>query len=193
ALRQSNLKRLLAYSSIAHMGYLLVPFLSRGDLVEQAVGFYLIAYFAATLLAFGVITVLSTAKRETEEIAAYRGLFWRRPGLALGLGVALFSLAGIPPSAGLTGKFFIAGAGVQSALWLPLLALIIGSVIGVFYYARVAILLFFPAEEEAVPLTTPLAAGSSLVLALLALLVIALGVCPAPVVQLIASVVERLL
>ncbi|HSM55789.1 MAG TPA: NADH-quinone oxidoreductase subunit N [Candidatus Sulfomarinibacteraceae bacterium] len=191
AFLQSNLKRMLAYSSIAHMGYLLVPILATGDLVNQAVAFYLVAYFAATLLAFGVITVLSTVEKETEEIEAYRGLFWRRPGLALGLAVSMFSLAGIPPSAGLVGKFILAATGVQSALWLALGALIVGSVIGLFYYARVAIIVFFSSEEEEA--AAPLAAGSAAVLAVLALAVIWLGVFPSSMTELIAAVVERLI
>lgn len=193
AFLQSNLKRMLAYSSIAHMGYLLVPFLAPGVSGQQAIAFYLVAYFVSTLLAFGVVTVLSTSERELEAIDAYRGLFGRRPWLALGLAAALFSLAGLPPTVGLVGKFFLAAAGVESALWLLLIVLTVGSVIGVFYYARVSILLFFRPQEEAATVAFPLSTGSALVLGFLTLLVLWLGLYPVPILRLIATVIERLI
>src|SRR5690606_38949044 len=119
ALLQQNLKRMLAYSSIAHMGYRLIPFLTLDVTGQDAIVFYLVTYFAATLLAFGVMTVLSSSSQEVEAISDYRGLFLRRPFLAVGLAAALFSLAGLPPTAGLVGKFILAAAGVASDLWLP--------------------------------------------------------------------------
>src|SRR5262245_1979533 len=81
ALAQTNVKRILAYSSIAHLGYLLVAFLAGGSLGATAVAFYLVAYFVTNLIAFGVVTILS-GRREADEIEDYRGLFWRRPWLA---------------------------------------------------------------------------------------------------------------
>ena len=193
ALLQNNLKRVLAYSSIAHMGYLLVPFVALNASGQQAIAFYLVAYIASSLLAFGVMTVMSSWQNEWESIEDYRGLFWRRPWLAVGMAAALFSLAGLPPTVGLTGKFFLAAAGVEAAVWLPLLALIAGSAIGVFYYARVAISLFFGREDEA-PATAglPLSTGSTAVLGLLAVLVILLGVYPMPVFRVIAAMIEGL-
>ncbi len=80
ALRQDNVKRILAYSSIAHLGYLLVAFLATGERAGVAVGFYLIAYFATTLVAFGVVTVLSSEDRDADLLLDYRGLGARRPG-----------------------------------------------------------------------------------------------------------------
>lgn len=193
ALLQQNLKRMLAYSSIAHMGYLLIPFLTLDVAGQDAIVFYLVTYFAATLLAFGVMTVLSSSSQEVEAISDYRGLFLRRPFLAVGLAAALFSLAGLPPTAGLVGKFILAAAGVASDLWLPLIVLIVGSVIGVFYYARVAIMLFFRPQEEAPAATFSLSRGSTLLLALLTLVILWLGVYPSPVLRLIAAMVERLI
>jgi NADH-quinone oxidoreductase subunit N len=103
ALRQSNLKRLLAYSSIAHMGYLLVALLAAGNIVQQgdkqmaleAVGFYLVAYVIMSLVAFGVINLLSRPhdRMEAEYLDQYQGLFWRRPWLATSLSLSLLSLA----------------------------------------------------------------------------------------------------
>ena len=192
AFLQENLKRMLAYSSIAHMGYLLVPFVAVSEAGERAVAFYLAAYLASSLLAFGVMTVLSSAGGELEAVESYRGLFWERPWLAVGMAAALFSLAGVPPSIGLVGKFFLAAAGVESALWWPLAALIVGSVVGVFYYARVGILLFIRREEDALAAPSRLAAGSAAALGALSLVVVIMGVYPGPLLNLIAAVMERI-
>ena len=107
ALVQTDVKRVLAYSSIAHLGYLLVAFLASGVYANNAVAFYLAAYFITTLIAFGVITTLSRHDQEFVDIADYRGLFWKRPWQAILLTAALLSLAGIPPTAGIIGKIFL--------------------------------------------------------------------------------------
>jgi NADH-quinone oxidoreductase subunit N len=192
ALLQDNLKRVLAFSSIAHMGYLLVPFVAGGAAGQQAIAFYLVAYVVASLLAFGVMTVLSGWDDEAEAIEEYRGLFWRHPWLAVGLVAALFSLAGLPPSVGLVGKFILAATGVEATLWLLLVVLVVGSVIGVFYYARVAILLFFDREKEGAEAVFAQGWGSAVALATLAALVLWLGVYPRPLLRLIAAVVQQL-
>lgn len=192
AVLQDNLKRMLAYSSIAHMGYLLVPFVAVNVTGQQAIAFYLVAYIASSLLGFGVMTVLSSWKNELEAVDDYRGLFWRSPWLAVGMAAALFSLAGLPPTVGLTGKFFLAAAGVEGAIWLPLLALIVGSVIGVFYYARVAIALFFSREEPEAPPLLATGMGNAAVLGVLAVLVVILGVYPMPLLRLIGALMGRL-
>jgi NADH-quinone oxidoreductase subunit N len=193
ALLQNNVKRILAYSSISHLGYLLVAFLASGPFSQQAVAFYLVAYFATTLSAFGVVTLLSVPEKETEELDEYLALFWRRPWLAVIFVIALISLAGIPPSIGLVGKIFLAAAGVQSSLWLLLIVLVVASVIGVFYYMRVVITMFRRPEEMELPEFTLAAAPFSnvegVVLAVLALLVVGLGLYPVPVL----SIIERLI
>jgi NADH-quinone oxidoreductase subunit N len=104
ALLQNNVKRILAYSSIAHLGYLLVAFQAAGDLGPTAVTFYLVSYFVTTMGAFGVVTVLSDSSSEAEDMEDYRGLFWRRPALAAVFTAMLLSLAGIPITAGFIGK-----------------------------------------------------------------------------------------
>ncbi|HJT75272.1 MAG TPA: NADH-quinone oxidoreductase subunit N [Chitinophaga sp.] len=142
ALRQQNLKRLLAYSSIAHFGYLLVAFLPGNEAGTEAAAFYLIAYAITLLSAFGVITLLSSREHEAEALDMYTGLIWRRPVVATILAISLFSLAGIPLTAGFLAKFFVLSAGVQQAVWLPLAVLILTSVIGLYYYLRVINTLF---------------------------------------------------
>ena len=150
ALFQDNVKRILAYSSIAHLGYLLVAFQAGGSLAVEAVTFYLVAYFITTLGAFGVITVLSNGEREADTLEDYRGLFWRRPGLALIFTAMLLSLAGIPLTAGFLGKFYILASGTSAGIWALILSLIITSVIGLFYYLRIVVTMFaeMPAGVE---------------------------------------------
>ena len=145
ALLQTNVKRLLAYSSIAHMGYFLVALLAGGAFGLQAATYYLIAYLVTISGAFGVLTMLSTGDEECCEIEDYRGLFWRRPVVAGVFTAMLFSLAGIPLTAGFLGKFYVIAAGASSASWGLILTLIVSSVIGLFYYLRVVGALYAPA------------------------------------------------
>ena len=96
AMQQRNVKRMLAYLSIAHFGYILVAFLAGGTLAIGAVSFYLVAYTVTILVAFGIVTVLSGSGRDADDLEDYRGLFWRRPVIASAFTAALLSLAGIP-------------------------------------------------------------------------------------------------
>jgi NADH-quinone oxidoreductase subunit N len=187
ALLQNNIKRLLAYSSIAHLGYLLVALLASGALAVTAVAFYLVAYFVSTLSAFGIVTVLSGREREADAMIDYQGLFWRRPWLTGMFTATLFSLAGIPLTAGFVGKFYIVAASVGSALWLLVLILVVNSAIGLFYYLRVVVAMFIhPSKREEVSLPAPsLSLAGSVVLVGLALLLFWLGVYPSPIIKLI--------
>jgi NADH-quinone oxidoreductase subunit N len=193
ALLQRNVKRILAYSSIGHLGYLLVAFLAGGALGVTAATFYLATYFLSSLGAFGVVGVLSGAEGDADNLDDYRGLFWRRPWLAGMLSITLFSLAGIPLTAGFVGKFLILTAGVGAAYWLLAIILVVSSVIGLFYYLRiiVAMILQSPAGPGGSKTLPPRLAGS-LVLAALALALVGLGVYPGPLVQLIRAMVENL-
>jgi NADH-quinone oxidoreductase subunit N len=187
ALFQTNIKRLLAYSSIAHLGYLLVAFLSSGPLRVSAVTFYLVAYFVMTLGAFGVVTVLSGKEKDAEQIEEYFGLFARRPGLAAIFTAMLLSLAGMPLTAGFIGKFYLVAAGVGSMLWLLVIILLVNSAIGLFYYLRVIAIMYVREPEPDV--TAP--AGSltgSLVLAALLVVLVWLGVYPTPVLEMIQAI-----
>jgi NADH-quinone oxidoreductase subunit N len=142
ALRQQNIKRLLAYSSISHFGYLLVAFLTGGGAGVEAGAFYLLSYSITLLSAFGVVTLLSTRRHDAEDLANYRGLFRKDPLMTAVLAIALFSLAGIPLTAGFPAKFFIITAGVRQDLWAPVIVLVLTSVIGLYYYLRVISTLF---------------------------------------------------
>jgi len=151
ALHQVNLKRLLAYSSIAHLGYVLVAFLAAGEAAVQAVAFYLVAYMLTTLAAFGVVSALSEEgeeDRDVEEIEEYRGLGRKRPYLSAVLTLALLSLAGIPLTAGFIGKFLVFGASIGSAMWALAVLVALNSAIGIYYYLRVVVALYLRGEES---------------------------------------------
>ncbi len=193
ALAQTNVKRILAYSSIAHLGYLLVAFLAGGSLGATAVAFYLVAYFVNNLIAFGVVTVLS-GRREADELEDYRGLFWRRPWLATTFLGALLSLGGIPLTAGFMGKFYVLMAGVGSALWLLAVILAVNTMISFYYYLRVAFMMFRDAPEGEAAAGRPLPSLSFMggaALAVLTLLLVWIGVYPGPLVQTIRSMVAK--
>jgi NADH-quinone oxidoreductase subunit N len=187
ALLQNNVKRILAYSSIAHLGYLLVAFLAGGDLAITAVIYYLTAYFATTLAAFGVVSLLSGSEGEAEGIEDYRGLFWRRPWLAAVFTLALLSLAGIPLTAGFIGKFYVVAAGVNSTLWTLVILLAASSAIGLYYYLRLVVVMGLqpqPQTARDAPVRSLPLVGS-LALAGSTLMIVWLGIYPSPLVEII--------
>jgi NADH-quinone oxidoreductase subunit N len=190
ALLQVNLKRILAYSSIAHLGYILIAFQAGGNLGAAAVTFYLAAYFVTTLGAFGVISILSNGEKEPATIESCRGLFWRRPALAVIFTAMLLSLAGIPLTAGFIAKFYVLAAGASAARWTLLLTLVIASSIGLYYYLRVVVALYGNMEKRAPE--APLALIPGLLLVGLMILLIWLGVFPGSLLRLIRAAVDSL-
>jgi NADH-quinone oxidoreductase subunit N len=208
ALLQDNVKRMLAYSSIAHLGYLLVALLAGGERGVAAATFYLVAYFVTTLGALGVITVLSGPGGEAERLEDFRGLARRRPVVAGVFTAMLLSLAGIPLTAGFVGKFLVLSAGVGAMLWALVLVMAAASVVGLFYYLRVVIEMYKqpapfepalfelaagaaghpPSAAGASVATAPLSLIGGAVLAVLVLALVWLGVFPARLLTLIDSV-----
>ncbi len=183
ALRQNNVKRLLAYSSIANWGYLLVAFLAGGPGVFVAVAYYLVAYFAAILCAFGIVSVLSDRDGEAENLTDYQGLYRRRPWLAAIFTIALLSLAGIPLTAGFVAKFYILSAGVDAALWSLVLILVGSSGIGLYYYLRVVVAMSQGPNSEKGTSLPPGTLTSGAMLAALTAILIWLGTYPAPILR----------
>lgn len=188
ALLQNNVKRILAYSSIAHLGYMLVAFLATRQSGIEAVTFYLVAYFVTTLGAFGVISVLSDNESEPERIDDYSGLFWRNPALAGVFTVMLLSLAGIPVTVGFIGKFYIIAVGVTDRLWALIMILIVSSVIGLFYYLRLTAVMYARPESQPTESTPHVSYSGGVVLATLASLLLWLGLYPQPLLRVIESV-----
>jgi NADH-quinone oxidoreductase subunit N len=191
ALRQTDVKRVLAYSSIAHFGYVLVAFLSGGALASSAVSFYLVAYTATLLIAFGIVTVLSGAEGDAADLEDYRGLFWRRPVIATIFTIALLSLAGIPATMGFLGKFYVLAAGAASAAWPLMFVLAVTSVAGLFYYLRIVVTLYSASPERPSPIPT-LARGGAFILGSLTILMLWAGLDPAPLRDLIRTMIGGL-
>lgn len=184
ALRQNNMKRLLAYSSIAHLGYLLISLIAGTRAGVESAVFYLAAYIITTLGAFGVISALSFRDRDADDIKDLQGLFRRNPLIAGVLTLALLSLAGLPLTAGFMSKFFLVLAGVKSGLWLLAFSLIINSVISLYYYLRVVKIMFVDAEpgpKVQISLTT------RLVLVLIAAGILIIGILPSYLSELIKT------
>jgi NADH-quinone oxidoreductase subunit N len=195
ALGQSNVKRILAYSSISHMGYLLVALLAGGALGAPAATYYFAAYTATILGAFGIMTVLSGPRGEQTSIDDYRGLFWRRPPIAGAFTTMLLSLAGIPLTAGFLGKFYVIAAGASQARWLLLFTLVVSSTIGLFYYLRIIVAMYGQTEVlglEGGTDTLHLPLHATLALAALTGLVFLLGIYPTPLWDIILAVTHNL-
>lgn len=177
ALRQTNLKRLLGYSSIAHMGYVLVVLLSAGSEAVIIVNMYMAVYALTSIGAFGVITLMSSPYREAgeaDDLQHYQGLFWRRPVLTAVMTIMLLSLAGIPLTAGFITKFFAMAAAVQGMQWSLAGLIVVGSALGLFYYLRTLLTLFkratTPLEYDAVSHWGIKAGGLMVILVTLAVL-----------------------
>jgi NADH-quinone oxidoreductase subunit N len=199
ALMQQNVKRILAYSSIAHMGYLLTALLAGGKWAAVAVTLYLLTYFITTLGAFGVVTILSSKERDFDMLEDYRGLAFRHPVLAGVFTGFLFSLAGIPLTAGFIGKFYIFSANVNANMWFLLAVLVINSVIGLFYYLRIIVTQYKPLEGPQAISQMPLGFAPSLslsggfIMALLFFFLLWAGVYPSPFIVVVKAMVSVLI
>jgi len=189
ALRQRNVKRLLGYSSIAHLGYLLSVIVAGGELGTEAVGVYLATYIATMLGAFGVITLVSSPYSGTDAGALhhYRGLFWRRPYLATVFTLMMLSLAGIPITAGFIGKFYVIAVAVDAQLWWLAGGIVVGSAIGLYYYLRLMVIMFLdePGESRRDAVSGWGQQSGGIMVLLLAALVIFFGVYPQPLIALV--------
>ena len=181
ALQQTNIKRLLAYSSIAHAGYVMIGVVAMSQLGAASVVFYLAAYIATNLLAFGIVMAFNRVTG-LEEIKDYAGLSRRSPLLGLMMLAAFLSLAGMPPFGGFVAKVFVFAAGVQAGyVWLVIVG-IINSIIGVYYYLNVLKVVYLyrmqseDEENHPVPMTRPY----TIALVVLVLGVILIGTLFAP-------------
>ena len=192
AIAQSNLKRMLAYSSIAHVGYMLVGLVAGGAAGAGAVLFYLLAYTFTTAGTFGVITLCVRAGEEAVDVRDYAGLGRRHPVLAFALALLLLSLVGIPPLAGFVGKFYLFGAAVRAGfVWLAVLG-VLNSAIAAYYYLRVIVTMYMQEPDEQSASVAPSFAGG-LALTIAVIGVVLLGLMPAPFVDLAQVAVAPLL
>jgi len=183
ALQEDDVKRMLAYSSVAHAGYLLVGLAAGSALGFAASVFYLGIYAIMTLGAFAVVSVVGGDLDAGAGIGRFRGLGWSRPLLGVLLVVCLLSLAGFPPTGGFIGKLYLLRAAVGSGEGLLAVILVLSSLVSYYYYLRVIWKMYFePAPEEAVALPVP-GRGFRLAGALTVLIVLAAGIWPGPAVD----------
>jgi len=181
ALAQSNLKRMLAYSSIAHAGYLLTAVVAAPGVAAEAVLFYLVAYAAVNLGGFGALAALANSEgREPLSLDDLAGLAERRPVLAAALTVFLISLTGVPVSAGFVGKFYLFNAAVSAGYAGLAVVGVLMSVVSAYYYLRVVVVMYMR-EPIAADTWAPVTGAARLALALSAAVVLGLGVYPGPV------------
>jgi NADH-quinone oxidoreductase subunit N len=192
AIAQSNLKRMLAYSSVAHVGYMLVGLVAGGVPGAGAVLYYLLAYTFTTVGAFGAILMVERAGEEAVDVRDYAGLARRHPVLAATLALYLLSLIGIPPLAGFVGKFYLFGSAVRAGyIWLTVIA-VLNSAIAAYYYLRVVVYMYMREPDGAGARLAPTFAGG-LALAIAAAGIVLLGVAPAPFVDLAQAAVAPLM
>jgi NADH-quinone oxidoreductase subunit N len=152
ALAQDNIKRMLAYSSIAHAGYILLGFVSGTNFAQAGMLFYLMAYAFMNIGAFAVVTLLCKKGEEYNNISDYSGIGFKYPALGLVMSVFLFSLAGIPPTGGFMGKFYIFTEALRSGyVWLVVLAGV-NSVVSIYYYLRVVVLMYCEPQPSESPI-----------------------------------------
>jgi len=184
ALAQSNLKRMLAFSSVAHAGYLLSAAVALPRVATEAILFYLVAYAVVNVGGFGVIAALSRGGREPLTLDDVAGLAERRPALAAALSVYLISLTGVPVSAGFVGKFHLFGAAVSAGYVSLALIGFLMSVVSAYYYLRVVVAMYMREPVVAEDTWSSVSMGSRLALGISAFVVLWLGVFPAPLLAL---------
>jgi NADH-quinone oxidoreductase subunit N len=183
---QSSLKRMLAYSSIAHGGYLLVGLVAVNEIGVAAILFYLLAYSVTNLAAFGVIALLGQRDQANDGLRDYAGLWHSHPALAALMTVALLSLGGLPPTAGFIGKWYIFSAAVSAGHYGLAGIGVLTSVVSVFFYLRVVVMMYM-ASRDGAPAPAPIGGVGMAALALSIAAIFYLGVLPTHVLELAAA------
>jgi NADH-quinone oxidoreductase subunit N len=185
AIAQDNIKRMLAYSSISHAGYIAIGLAAGNQDALAGIVFYLAAYTFMNLAAFGIVSLLEGKDETNLSINSYAGLGNRKPLLATLLSIIMFSLAGLPPFAGFFGKYYIFIAAVKSNLtWLAILG-VISSAISVYFYLRIVVLMYFKSSDD--EFAIELSNNSMLAIIFSVLIVILLGVFPGTFLDLITK------
>ena len=188
---QTNLKRMLAYSSIAHAGYLLIGVVAASDVGRGAILFYLLVYGVTNLAAFGLIGLLATRDRANDDLASMSGLSDRHPALAAAFAVLLLSLGGIPPTAGFVGKWYIFSAAVRSGDYALAIIGVLTSVVSIFFYLRVIVMMYMAQPGDAPESPRP-SVVAILTLSATILVTFYLGLLPTRVIDLAAQSVGSL-
>ncbi len=189
AIAQTNLKRMLAYSTIAHMGFLLLGVMSGGIEGYSAAMFYAVVYVLMSLGGFGMIMLLSREGFEADKLDDFKGLNQRSPWLAFMMLLLMFSMAGVPPTVGFYAKFSVLSAAVNAG-YIPLAIIaVLFSLIGAFYYLRIVKLMYFDAPESHAPIVVQ--PDSGLLISINGLSVLALGIMPGTLMSICAVAVQQ--
>lgn len=170
ALAQSNLKRMLAFSSIAHAGYLFVGFLASNEATVQAIMFYLFAYTLMNVGAFTVAYLINVRGEGGYQLSNLAGMGMKNPFLAIVMAVFMFSLAGIPPTAGFFGKFYLFRAALDSGFVYLVIIAVLNSALSVYYYLRVLVIMFMQKETDLPSVKYNLAVSTALILCVIGIL-----------------------
>jgi NADH-quinone oxidoreductase subunit N len=187
---QTNVKRMLAYSSIAHAGYLLLGIVAASSAGKAAILFYLLSYAVTNLGALGIVALLGTAQHQHDELRDFSGLWRSRPALAGLMTVFLLSLGGLPPTAGFIGKWYIFSAAIEEGhYWLAIIG-VLTSVVSVFFYLRIVVMMYMTEGPDTVRPRVPATAMAGLALATFA--VFYLGVLPARVLDLALDSIKNI-
>ncbi len=177
AVSQTNIKRMLAYSSIAHAGYMALGILAANAEGRMGVLFYLFAYTLMNIGAFGVVYIIDGKERQAQELEDYRGLGYKYPALGFLMGLFLVAMAGLPPTAGFVAKFYVFSAAIKEGYFILAALGILTSVIGAYYYLRVIYMMYMKEEIRDV-VRGPVAAPTVIALVITALGVLYLGILP---------------
>jgi NADH-quinone oxidoreductase subunit N len=189
---QRNLKRMLAYSSIAHGGYLLAGLIAANEVGQGAILFYLAAYAVTNVAAFGVIALLGTKDNPRDELTDYKGLWYSRPALAALMTVCLLSLGGLPPTAGFIGKWYIFSAAVSEGYYGLAIVGMLTSVVSVFFYLRVVVMMYMQEREETDAVPAPITGAGLAAVAIAVAAIFYLGILPTRVLDLAAASVAAI-
>jgi NADH-quinone oxidoreductase subunit N len=180
---QSSLKRMLAYSSIAHGGYLLIGLVAGNQVGKASILFYLLVYSVTNLAAFGVIAMLGARDKPNDSLRDYAGLWHSRPALAALMTVCLLSLGGLPPTAGFIGKWYIFSAAVSAGYYTLAIIGVLTSVISVFFYLRVVVMMYM-SDRDTAHAPAPITPVGMAALSLAIVAIFVLGILPTPVLNL---------
>jgi NADH-quinone oxidoreductase subunit N len=189
ALVQTSIKRLLAWSSVAQMGFVALAFVALPAGGGRAALFYAVVYAAAGLASFGAVSVLSDGS-DRDAIEQYRGLGYRNPLAGAALAVALFSLAGIPPAAGFMAKFAVFSAALRAGETTLAVVGVLTALVGVFFYLRVVVALYMKPAGEAEAAARPLSIYEGIALTIPTVATLFLGLYPSPVLDMLARIMR---
>lgn len=189
AIAQTNLKRMLAYSTIAHMGFLLLGILSGGIDGYSSAMFYVVIYVLMSVGTFGMIMLLSREGFEADMLNDFKGLSQRSPWLAFMMLILMFSMAGVPPTAGFYAKFSVLQSAVSAGHVTLAVIAVLFSLIGAFYYLRIVKLMYFDSPETHAPIS--IQPDNGLLISINGLVILALGIVPSSLISVCAVAVQK--